>query len=200
MKRPEPVSAPDIVQRDPLLGWKRAGLAATIVIVLTVPLYALKEDRARAGRAASAIVVDEFVGVDACAECHESATEAWRGSNHDNAMAVADSASVRGDFDDAEFTHIAFDDLPKLADAELAEIVDAVPREVWAVALTDALPAFRNAVLANLSEEDQESVVAELAWLEGSRDDSLMVASERNEADAGDTSDDSLPIVPAATL
>ena len=105
MKRPEPVSAPDIVQRDPLLGWKRAGLAATIVIVLTVPLYALKEDRARAGRAASAIVVDEFVGVDACAECHESATEAWRGSNHDNAMAVADSASVRGDFDAAEFEH-----------------------------------------------------------------------------------------------
>ena len=105
MNRRAPTPEAAAAERDPLLGWKRAGLAATILIVLTVPLYALKEGRVRAGRAASAVVVDEFVGVDACAECHESATEAWRGSNHDNAMAVASPESVRGDFEDTEFEH-----------------------------------------------------------------------------------------------
>ena len=101
MKRPDPTRPAAAPLSDPLLGWKRAGLAATIVIVLTVPLYALQEGRVRAGRAASAVGVDEFVGVDVCADCHESATEAWRGSNHDNAMAVAGPETVRGDFDDA---------------------------------------------------------------------------------------------------
>ena len=86
-------------------GWKRAGMAATAVIVLTVPLYAIKESRERAARAADSIAAEEFVGREACAECHESETEAWTGSNHDNAMAVADSISVRGDFDGAEFEH-----------------------------------------------------------------------------------------------
>ena len=88
-----------------MLAWKRAGIAATAIIVLTVPLYAIKESRARAARAADAVVADEFVGREACAECHEAETEAWSGSNHDNAMAPADSFSVRGDFDDTEFAH-----------------------------------------------------------------------------------------------
>jgi len=48
VKRPDPAPATDAVERDPLLGWKRAGLAATILIVLTVPLYALKEARVKA--------------------------------------------------------------------------------------------------------------------------------------------------------
>jgi len=87
------------------LAWKRAGIAATAIIVLTVPLYAIKESRARALRAADAVVVDEFVGREACAECHESETEAWTGSNHDNAMAPVDSFSVRADFDGVEFAH-----------------------------------------------------------------------------------------------
>jgi len=100
-----PDSTPPDVPVDRLRAWKQAGFAATAVIVLTIPLYAVKETRARAGRAATVAVVNEFVGVEACAECHEAATEAWTGSNHDNAMAVADTLSVRGDFNDAEFEH-----------------------------------------------------------------------------------------------
>jgi tetratricopeptide (TPR) repeat protein len=88
-----------------MLAWKRAGTVATAIIVLTVPLYAIKESRARAVRAADAVVADEFVGREACAECHETETEAWTGSNHDNAMAPADSFSVRGDFENVEFAH-----------------------------------------------------------------------------------------------
>ena len=89
---------------DPMRGWKRAGLAATAVIVLTVPLSALK-DRVSDRPETASDAAPGFVGLDACAECHEAATDAWRGSNHDNAMAIADSTTVRGDFDDATFAH-----------------------------------------------------------------------------------------------
>ncbi len=163
-----------------LVAFPFVGVALVLVAVYAIDWFAAEP----AGRVAT------YVGRQKCAECHQEQMDLWHGSDHDLAMDHATPQTVLGDFDDAEFTHIAFDDLPKLADAELAEIVGAVPREVWAVALTDALPAFRNAVLAKLSEGDHESVVAELAWLEGSRDDSLMVTSERNEDDAGDTSDD----------
>ena len=41
----------------------------------------------------------------ACAECHAAEHDAWSGSHHDLAMQEATSETVRGDFDDATFTH-----------------------------------------------------------------------------------------------
>ena len=45
-----------------------------------------------------------FVGAAACAGCHAAETEAWRGSQHDQAMQVATPATVLGDFADASIT------------------------------------------------------------------------------------------------
>ncbi len=91
---------------DPVRRWKIAGVAATAVIVLSLPVYAVREGRQRARwDAAELAPAYTFVGRDRCAECHEQEAEAWRGSDHDNAMAPADSASVRGDFSGVEFEH-----------------------------------------------------------------------------------------------
>lgn len=46
----------------------------------------------------------DFIGSQRCAACHQQAYKEWQGSHHDQAMMVADSASVLGDFDQATFT------------------------------------------------------------------------------------------------
>ncbi len=46
-----------------------------------------------------------FVGSQACAECHREQFDLWKGSHHDLAMQVASEQSVRGDFNNAEFTY-----------------------------------------------------------------------------------------------
>ena len=43
-----------------------------------------------------------FVGGAACTECHEAATQAWRGSDHDLAMAEATDETIRGNFNNVE--------------------------------------------------------------------------------------------------
>ena len=113
--------------------------------------------------------VATYVGRQKCIECHQEQYELWHGSDHDLAMDHATPQTVLGDFEDAEFTHIAFDDLVKLTDAELAQLVDAVAPEIWAVALTDGAPELRLRVLAALAENDRTDVLAQLAWLEGTR-------------------------------
>jgi tetratricopeptide (TPR) repeat protein len=45
------------------------------------------------------------VGRDRCAPCHQAATEAWFGSDHDLAMAEAAEETVLGDFSDAVFEY-----------------------------------------------------------------------------------------------
>jgi tetratricopeptide (TPR) repeat protein len=47
----------------------------------------------------------QYVGGAACTSCHAKETEAWLGSHHDRAMAVADEASVRGRFAGTNFSH-----------------------------------------------------------------------------------------------
>ncbi len=85
--------------------WKLAGLIASTVIVLTVPLYAIKESRSRAVRLPIDGPVATFVGRDNCVDCHEEAYESWRESDHDKSMAVAGDSTVVGDFNDAEFEY-----------------------------------------------------------------------------------------------
>ncbi len=87
--------------------WHWVAIIAVAAIVLTIPIHAVKwmadddDERSRAGRDSAAT----FVGRESCAECHEAATEAWRGSDHDLAMAVATDSTVLGDFDDAVFEY-----------------------------------------------------------------------------------------------
>jgi cytochrome c-type biogenesis protein CcmH/NrfG len=47
----------------------------------------------------------EFVGRTACASCHQAEDARWQGSHHAQAMAVADSTTVLGDFENATYTY-----------------------------------------------------------------------------------------------
>jgi tetratricopeptide (TPR) repeat protein len=46
-----------------------------------------------------------YVGSATCAPCHAREFEAWSGSDHDRAMAVADASTVLGDFSGARLEH-----------------------------------------------------------------------------------------------
>lgn len=46
----------------------------------------------------------EYVGSQACADCHTDAMQAWEGSHHAKAWTPALPENVRGDFSDARFT------------------------------------------------------------------------------------------------
>jgi predicted CXXCH cytochrome family protein len=92
---------------DALRGWINLALAALSVIVLTVPIFAIKEWITRGERGAlrdTALDVT-FVGRQACIGCHDEACEKWSGSDHDLAMDVASDSTVLGDFNNATFEH-----------------------------------------------------------------------------------------------
>jgi predicted CXXCH cytochrome family protein len=92
-----------------------------------------------------------FVGVTACAGCHQQQETAWRGSHHDLAMQVADETTVLGDFGGATLTHFGLTstffrrdgkffvrtDGPdgKLADYEVAYTFGVDPLQQYLVAL-----------------------------------------------------------------
>jgi tetratricopeptide (TPR) repeat protein len=90
---------------DPMYRWKIAGIVASLVIVLSVPLHAIKERRYRAAHPLAEGPAVTFVGREKCLECHEEAYESWAGSDHDKAMDFAADSSVLGDFDDAVFEY-----------------------------------------------------------------------------------------------
>ena len=83
-----------------LRSWKITGLVATVVIVLSFPLSLLL-NRTH-GEYQQPVAV--FTGGKACIECHQKEYRLWKGSDHDSAMAVASDTSVKGDFNNAEFT------------------------------------------------------------------------------------------------
>ncbi|MBN2484943.1 MAG: tetratricopeptide repeat protein [Bacteroidales bacterium] len=81
--------------------WKMAGLAATILLVLTFPVYLLRV----AGSMANAEKVEAvyFTGRESCGECHKKEFDLWAGSHHDMAMDSATENSVLGNFNNFEF-------------------------------------------------------------------------------------------------
>lgn len=86
--------------------WKIAGILATLVIVLAIPYYWIREStRAPAGPAERSSIAAGFVGSDACRDCHRAEYDKWSGSHHRWAMATATEQSVLGDFGDAVFDH-----------------------------------------------------------------------------------------------
>ena len=98
--------APDNTGRS-----RRAILGAGAVLVLAVggaaAYYALRLSAPTASPAVAAAphVVAQFVGRAQCAGCHASQDAAWKGSDHDLAMQVADEHSVLGDFANARFSY-----------------------------------------------------------------------------------------------
>lgn len=79
--------------------------------------------------------VSTYVGRQSCWECHAKECELWQGSDHDLAMDHATAATVLGNFDRAEFTHIAFSDLWRLGDDALRSVLAGVDDKTLAVAL-----------------------------------------------------------------
>lgn len=51
----------------------------------------------------------EYVGGEACAQCHQQQVDLWQGSHHDLAMQHADDKSVLGDFSDVTFSYAGVD-------------------------------------------------------------------------------------------
>jgi hypothetical protein len=83
--------------------WNRVGLAATVVILLTIPLAYVKvwvagPPSVREERAA-------FVGREACRECHKTAYEKWQDSYHNLAMQEATEPTVLQDFNNVTFDY-----------------------------------------------------------------------------------------------
>lgn len=83
-----------------------------------------------------------YVGSASCKDCHLKEWELWQISDHAHAMAVATPETVLGDFSDRLFTHIAFDDLPRLTDEELCALAERTQPADWALALHEAPAEF----------------------------------------------------------
>jgi len=85
--------------------WRITGVVALIVIVVSIPLYAIREAQQQDTEVPVPESHSTFVGRDQCIECHTDAYESWLGSDHDKAMDFANEETVSGDFNDAEFEH-----------------------------------------------------------------------------------------------
>jgi tetratricopeptide (TPR) repeat protein len=76
--------------------WKITGLIATLVIILSIPAYMLKEkyfQRPPAPRPVAA-----FTGSRKCMDCHKTEYDKWQNSHHDRAMDAVSDETVLGDF------------------------------------------------------------------------------------------------------
>ena len=83
--------------------WKITGFIATLVIILSIPAYMLKEKYFR--RPSASHTVATFTGSRKCLDCHKAEYDKWQNSHHDRAMDVANVETVLGDFNNvsAEF-------------------------------------------------------------------------------------------------
>lgn len=54
--------------------------------------------------AQSALAAPDYVGSDACSDCHQEATDAWKGSHHALAWTTPTAENIVGDFNNSEFT------------------------------------------------------------------------------------------------
>jgi tetratricopeptide (TPR) repeat protein len=85
-----------------------AAVVALLVVGVAAALW-FGRDRSPPGAPASpkaqAIAEARHVGGAECAACHAKEHAAWKGSDHDLAMQVADEKSMLGDFSGAKFTY-----------------------------------------------------------------------------------------------
>jgi tetratricopeptide (TPR) repeat protein len=85
--------------------WEIAGIVATAVIVLSLPLYLLKEGYFQGRAGEETVPAAAYVGRGKCVDCHREVSERWKGSHHDLAMDFATEKTVLGNFDDALFEY-----------------------------------------------------------------------------------------------
>ncbi len=88
--------------KNPNAPWKITGIIATLVIVLLIPLNWKPESPGGRGIGTPAA---EFVGSQACRDCHKPEYDKWSDSHHRWAMAPATEKTVRGDFNNAVYDY-----------------------------------------------------------------------------------------------
>ena len=89
-----------------MTNWKITGIIATIVIILSIPLYTLKTKYIRSlSDNLPPYPVFTFVGSKKCMDCHKKEYDKWLNSHHDLAMDVANENTVLGNFDNAVFEY-----------------------------------------------------------------------------------------------
>ena len=89
-----------------MTNWKITGIIATIVIILSIPLYTLKTKYIRSlSDSLPSYQVSTFVGSKKCMDCHKKEYDKWLNSHHDLAMDVANENTVLGNFDNAVFEY-----------------------------------------------------------------------------------------------
>ncbi len=76
--------------------WKITGLIATLVIILSIPAYVLKETYLPRPPVPGPVAT--FAGSKKCMDCHKAEYDKWQDSHHDRAMEVANDETVLGDF------------------------------------------------------------------------------------------------------
>ena len=86
--------------------WRITGIIATLVIVLTIPGYALKTKYiVNLSETDPEEYSATFVGREKCIDCHKKEYEKWSNSHHDKAMAIATDETVLADFNNRVFVH-----------------------------------------------------------------------------------------------
>lgn len=81
--------------------WKLTGIIATLVIILSIPLYLIQATSINPEGESEPH--STFVGSLKCKDCHKNEFDKWQGSHHYHAMHVADDLTVLGDFNNAVF-------------------------------------------------------------------------------------------------
>src|SRR3954468_20730705 len=85
--------------------WPAALAAAVMVLLGGVAFQSLHGASHTTPRASHDAAPAAFVGSEACADCHHTEAELWRGSQHKLAMQHATEQTVLGDFNDARFDY-----------------------------------------------------------------------------------------------
>ena len=83
--------------------WRIIGILATLTIVLSFPVYILKQKSGSV--AAHKEAPPRFVTSKACMPCHKKEYEQWGQSDHAHSMAVASEKNVLGDFESTIFVY-----------------------------------------------------------------------------------------------
>ena len=81
--------------------WKTSGIVASVVIVLTIPLYILIQLNSTDSNMQQSGTT--FIGKERCIDCHKIEYDQWQQSDHRKAMDVATDSSVLGNFNNAKF-------------------------------------------------------------------------------------------------
>ncbi|MCK5685496.1 hypothetical protein KAJ27_15300, partial [bacterium] len=86
--------------------WIVAGVLATLVIVLVIPLYVIiNKNNSQSSEKLVHKELFSFSGSETCKECHRPEYEKWQNSDHDKAMEIATEKTVLGNFNNITFIH-----------------------------------------------------------------------------------------------